>query len=84
MANIKSAKKRILVSEKRRLSNRYKLVSTRSLMKKLRNTTSKAVADELLPKVTSMLDRLAKHNIIHPNKAARHKSQLALLVQTMK
>lgn len=52
-------------------------------MKKLRNMTEKAVAVELLPKVTAMLDKLAKKNIIHANKAANLKSKLALHVNKL-
>ncbi len=52
-------------------------------MKKLRNTTDKAVAVELLPKVSSMLDKLAKKNVIHDNKAANLKSKLALHVNKL-
>lgn len=52
-------------------------------MKKLRNITEKAVAVELLPKVASMLDKLAKKNVIHANKAANLKSKLALHVNKL-
>ena len=83
MANIKSAQKRVRQTAKRRLRNRYKLVSTRTVIKKVRTATSKTEALELLPKVTSMLDKLAKHNIIHKNKAANQKSKLSRLVNAM-
>ena len=76
MAHHLSAKKRIRQSEKRRLHNRYYAKSARNAIKKLRNTKEKAAAAELLPKVSSMLDRLAKKNIIHKNKAANLKSSL--------
>lgn len=52
-------------------------------MKKLRNLNDKTVAVELLPKVTAMLDKLAKKNIIHANKAANLKSKLALHVNKL-
>lgn len=80
MANHKSALKRIRANEKKRLRNRYQLVSTRTFVKKLKNTEDKAEAQELFKKVTSMLDRLAKKNIIHKNKASNNKSKLAKLV----
>ncbi|MCS7074065.1 MAG: 30S ribosomal protein S20 [Bacteroidia bacterium] len=83
MANIKSAQKRVRQTAKRRLRNRYKLVSTRTVIKKIRTASSKAEALALLPKVSSMLDKLAKHNIIHKNKAANQKSKLARLVNAM-
>lgn len=52
-------------------------------MKKLRNTTDKTVAVELFPKVVAMLDKLAKRNIIHDNKAANLKSKLALHINKL-
>ncbi len=76
MANHQSAKKRIRQSEKRRLANRYYAVTTRNAIRKLRKLENKDEASEMLPKVTSMLDKLAKKNIIHKNKAANIKSKL--------
>jgi small subunit ribosomal protein S20 len=76
MANHQSAKKRIRQSEKRRLANRYYAVTTRNAIRKLRKTEDKEEATSLFPKVTSMLDKLAKKNIIHKNKAANIKSSL--------
>ena len=49
----------------------------RNALKKLRETTDKEVATTDFPKVASMIDRLAKRNIIHKNKAANLKSKLA-------
>ncbi|SFD99325.1 30S ribosomal protein S20 [Thermophagus xiamenensis] len=77
MANHQSAKKRIRKSEKQRLHNKYYAKTARNAIKKLRNTTDKSEAEALYPKVTSMLDKLAKKNIIHKNKAANLKSKLA-------
>ncbi|NPA45123.1 MAG: 30S ribosomal protein S20 [Chlorobi bacterium] len=76
MANHQSAKKRIRQSEKRRLHNRYYAVSTRNAIRKLRAKTDKKEAEELYPSVSSMIDKLAKRNIIHKNKAANLKSKL--------
>jgi small subunit ribosomal protein S20 len=76
MANHQSAKKRIRQSEKRRLHNKYYAKSTRNAVKKLRLTTEKEEAVKLLPKVSSLIDKLAKRNIIHKNKAANLKSKL--------
>ena len=76
MANHKSAKKRIRQSEKRRLHNRYYKKSTRTAIKKLREMTEKAEAEGFLPKVLSMVDRLAKRGIWHQNKAGNLKSSL--------
>lgn len=83
MANIKSAIKKIRKDEKRRLHNRYYARTTRSAVKALRSTTDKALAAELLPKVTAMLDKLAKINVIHKNKAANLKSALALHINKL-
>jgi len=76
MANHQSAKKRIRQSEKRRLHNKYYAKSTRNAVKKLRLTTEKEEAVKLLPKVSSLIDKLAKRNIIHKNKASNLKSKL--------
>jgi small subunit ribosomal protein S20 len=83
MANHKSAEKRHRQSEKRRLHNKYYARTTRNAVKALRNTTDKAAAAALLPKVSSMLDKLAKINVIHKNKAANLKSSLALHVNKL-
>jgi small subunit ribosomal protein S20 len=80
MANHKSADKRFRQSEKRRLHNRYFARTTRNAVKALRNTTDKAAAAALLPKVSAMLDKLAKISVIHKNKAANLKSSLAIHV----
>ena len=83
MANHKSSEKRIRQTATRRNRNRYYAKTARNAVKKLRLTTEKAVAVELLPKVVAMLDKLAKRNIIHDNKAANLKSKLALHVNKL-
>lgn len=83
MANHKSAIKRIRANEKKRLRNRFQHKTTRSFIKKLRTTTDKEVAGELYKTVSSMLDRLAKKNVIHKNKASNQKSKLAKLVNKL-
>ena len=77
MANHPSAKKRIRRNEVRRIHNRYYHKTTRTFVKRLRETTDKKDAEELYKKVASMLDKLAKTNIIHKNKAANLKSKLS-------
>jgi small subunit ribosomal protein S20 len=77
MAHHKSALKRIRSNQAKRLRNRYQAKTTRTFIKRLRNTSDKAEAQELLKTVTSMLDKLAKKNIIHRNKAANNKSKLS-------
>ena len=79
MANHKSALKRIRSNETKRVQNRYKHKTARNAMKKLRETTNKKEAQKLLPEVTSMLDKLAKRNIIHANKAASLTKHVAAL-----
>jgi len=83
MAHHLSAKKRIRQNEQRRLHNRYYARSARNAVKTLRSTKEKEAATELLPKVSSLLDRLAKKNIIHRNKAANLKSSLAHHVKNL-
>lgn len=77
MANHKSALKRIRQTETRRELNRYQHKTTRNALRKLRGTTDKAEAAKLLPEVSSMLDKLAKKNVIHKNKAANLKASLS-------
>ncbi len=76
MANHKSALKRVRQSEKKRVHNKYYAKTTRNLIKKIRTSGDKTEATDMLPKVNSMLDKLAKKNIIHKNKAANLKSKL--------
>ncbi len=83
MANHQSSIKRIRQSEKRRVHNKYYAKTARNAVRKLRATTDKEAANELLPKVTAMLDKLAKTNVIHKNKAANLKSKLALHVNKL-
>jgi small subunit ribosomal protein S20 len=80
MANHKSAKTRIRNSATKRLRNRYQAKTTRTLAKRLRTSTVKSEAETLLKEVSAMLDKLAKRNIIHKNKAANQKSKLARVV----
>lgn len=77
MANHKSALKRIRSNEAKRLRNKYQHKTTRNAVRDLRNETDKKEAEGRLVKVTAMLDKLAKNNIIHKNKAANLKSKLS-------
>lgn len=83
MANHKSALKRIRSNEAKRLRNRYQHKTTRTFIKRLKESTNKAEAEELLKKVVGMIDKLAKNNIIHKNKAANQKSKLTKLVASL-
>jgi len=66
-----------------RLRNRYQHKTTRNVIKKLRSETNKKKASALLPSVVSMIDKLAKRNIIHDNKAANLKSKLTKMVSAL-
>ncbi|MEA4840284.1 MAG: 30S ribosomal protein S20 [Bacteroidales bacterium] len=77
MANHKSSLKRIRQTLTKRLHNRYYAKTARNAVRELRLTTEKEAAVAMLPKVTSILDKLAKKNVIHKNKAANLKSKLA-------
>jgi small subunit ribosomal protein S20 len=83
MANHKSALKRIRQTKVRNERNRYQGKTTRNAISKLRATTDKKDAEAMLPKVASMIDRLAKNNIIHDNKAANLKSKLTKHVASL-
>jgi len=76
MAHHKSAKKRIRQDAIKRLRNRYYKKSTRTSIQKLREMTDQAEAKQFLPKVISMIDKLAKRNLWHKNKASNLKSSL--------
>lgn len=83
MANHKSSIKRIRQTEKRRLQNRYYAKTTRNAVRKLRTMKEKEEAIKQLPIVSSMLDKLAKRNVIHKNKAANLKSKLAKMINKL-
>ncbi|HSV76727.1 MAG TPA: 30S ribosomal protein S20 [Bacteroidales bacterium] len=76
MANHKSAQKRIRSNNAKRLRNRYYAKTTRNAVRMLRNLSSKQEAAEKLPRVISLIDKLAKRKVIHSNKAANIKSSL--------
>ncbi|MCB9191907.1 MAG: 30S ribosomal protein S20 [Flavobacteriales bacterium] len=83
MANHKSALKRIRSNETKRLRNKYIHKTTRNAIRDLRATTDKKVAAEQYPVVIALVDKLAKNNIIHKNKASNLKSKLALHVNAL-
>jgi len=84
MANHKSSKKRIRQTETKNESNKYYAKTMRNALKTIRSTTTKKEADELLPKMNSMLDKLSKKNIIHPKKASNLKSSVDKHVNSLK
>ncbi|MBT4826786.1 MAG: 30S ribosomal protein S20 [Flavobacteriaceae bacterium] len=83
MANHKSALKRIRSNDKKRLRNRFQHKTARNAIRKLRSLTSKKEANKQFPDVVSLVDKLAKKNIIHANKAANIKSKLAKFVASL-
>ena len=83
MANHKSSLKRIRQDKKKALHNKYYAKTMSNAVRKLRALTDKEEAVKLYPTVQKMLDKLAKTNIIHKNKAANLKSSLALHVNSL-
>ncbi|MFV0364719.1 MAG: 30S ribosomal protein S20 [Suipraeoptans sp.] len=83
MANHKSSVKRIRQTKVRRLANRYVSRTARNKERELRAVTSKEEARKMYPEVCSMLDKLAKKNVIHQNKANNLKSKLAAHVNNL-
>jgi small subunit ribosomal protein S20 len=83
MANHKSALKRIRSNDKKRLRNRFQHKTTRNAIRKLRSVTTKKEANKQFPGVVSLVDKLAKKNIIHTNKAANLKSKLAKFIASL-
>ena len=83
MANHKSAKKRARQDAKKRLHNRYYKKTARTAIASLREIEEKEKAEKFLPKVSSMIDRLAKKNQIHKNKAANLKRKLTIYVNSL-
>ena len=84
MANHISSKKRIRQIVTRNETNKYYSKTMRNALKNIRSTTDKKQAEELLPKLNSMLDKLAKKNIIHSNKASNLKSSIVKHVNGLK
>jgi small subunit ribosomal protein S20 len=83
MANHKSSLKRIRSNDKKRLRNKYQHKTTRNAIRDLRAMTVKADAEVKLREVISMLDKIAKKNIIHNNKASNLKSKLTKFVASL-
>lgn len=83
MANHKSSIKRIRSNDAKRLLNRYQAKTTRNAIKVVKNAPTKKEAEEKLVNVLSMIDKLAKKNIIHKNKAGNLKSSLVKHVNAL-
>ncbi|MDG1823509.1 MAG: 30S ribosomal protein S20 [Flavobacteriaceae bacterium] len=76
MANHKSALKNIRSDETKRLRNRLQHKTMRNALRDFQEIKTKKAATKALPTLISMIDKLAKRNIIHANKAANLKSKL--------
>lgn len=83
MANHKATKKYMRQAAKRRDRNRYYGKTTRNSIRDLKVLKDGKSAGEALPKVLSMIDKLAKKGIIHKNKAANLKSKLTKGVNSL-
>lgn len=86
MANIKSAKKRILVIETKTLRNKTIKTKIKTLIKKVETAVAdgdKAVAQERLTTAISEISKAASKGIYHKNNAARKVSRLTKLVNAM-
>jgi len=83
MANHKSSIKRIRSNDSKRLRNKYYHKTTRNAVRKLRSLASKKEAEAMFPVVVSMLDKLAKKNVIHKNKSANLKSSLTVHINSL-
>ena len=84
MANHKSAIKRIRQTKTRNAKNRLQHKTTRNAIKVLKETTAKKEAEKQFTNVSSLLDKLAKNNVIHKNKSANLKSKLSKHVNSLK
>ena len=84
MANHKSSIKRIRSNDAKKVRNRYQAKTVRTAIKTIRTITDKKQASDELPKVSSMIDKLVKKNIIHKNKGGNLKSKLTKHVNALK
>ena len=83
MANHKSSEKRIRQTETKKERNKYYAKTMRNALKSIRTTTNKEDAATKLPKLEAMLDKLAKKNTIHKNKASNLKSSIVKHVNSL-
>lgn len=86
MANIKSAKKRAVQSEKRRQHNASHRSMMRTQIKKVYaaiEAGNKETAQAEFLEMQKIVDRMASKNLIHANKAANHKSKMSARIKKM-
>jgi len=85
--NIKSAKKRVLVNEKKNSDNRVQLTLVKNAVKKINaaiDTNNIEEAERLLPETMSVLDKAVTKGIMHKNTAANKKSGIAKRIADIK
>jgi len=80
LANSSSAEKRVRQERKRNLHNRSQRSRLKTAIKNVVQASDADAAAAALKETGALLDRMASRRLIHPNKAARKKSQLARLV----
>lgn len=93
MANNKSAKKRIVITKRNNLQNRFYKSSVKTLTKRFlkdleiyktsQNINDKEKVQMVLNSLYSLIDKGSKKNVYHKNKAARKKAKLAALLKTV-
>ena len=86
MANIKSAKKRILVNQAKALQNQMVKSQLKTVIKKFNvacDANDKAAAEELCKLACKKVDQAVAHGILHKNNAAHKKSQFTLKYNKM-
>ena len=83
MANHKSSLKRIRQTEKRRLANRYWQKTARNAVRRIRKMTEKAEAIEAYNKISALLERLGRNNVISQHKASNLRSKLMLYINKL-
>lgn len=83
MAHHKSAKKRIKVSEKRRIINKDAASKLKTLVKKVKAQKEKTVAEPILRETVAFIDKTVSKGRLHKNTAARKKSSLTRFVNSL-
>jgi len=83
MPNIKSAKKRMVLSAAARTKNRAERSRIRNAIKQVRAAESAADGAKLLVAAVALLDRAATRRLFHPNRISRIKGQLARHVNAL-
>lgn len=80
MPNIKSAKKRNRQKDVKQANNRAKMKQIEDIMNKAAKGVKGTKKEEIVSKAYSLIDKAAKTNVIHENKAARYKRQVSTLL----